>query len=209
MMCAEESITLIFSLVMSKHNYYLNCHLILWSKTVWLYVCVVCLPGYHGLYCEEEYNECLSAPCQNSATCRDLINAYECACTPQYEGRGVCVLISIQCDSPGTVLSMFSWGGIVWWCWCCNMYANSMSLYSLYYECVHISDYVLSTECVVNCEIVWCWCKLSCLKQTWIQILFVIISNIYAVLLMSLPVAMSQYKSPKSANTALLALQTG
>lgn len=42
--------------------------------------------GYHGLYCEEEYNECLSAPCQNYATCRDLINAYECVCTPQFEG---------------------------------------------------------------------------------------------------------------------------
>uniref|UniRef100_A0A7N8YIM0 Delta/notch-like EGF repeat containing n=1 Tax=Mastacembelus armatus TaxID=205130 RepID=A0A7N8YIM0_9TELE len=47
----------------------------------------LCVPGYHGLYCEEEYNECLSAPCQNYATCRDLINAYECVCTPQFEGR--------------------------------------------------------------------------------------------------------------------------
>lgn len=48
--------------------------------------------GYHGLYCEEEYNECLSAPCQNYATCRDLINAYECICPPQYEGTYVCIL---------------------------------------------------------------------------------------------------------------------
>uniref|UniRef100_A0A3Q3IKF7 EGF-like domain-containing protein n=1 Tax=Monopterus albus TaxID=43700 RepID=A0A3Q3IKF7_MONAL len=47
----------------------------------------LCVPGYHGLYCEEEYNECLSAPCQNYATCRDLINAYECVCTPQFEGK--------------------------------------------------------------------------------------------------------------------------
>lgn len=45
--------------------------------------------GYHGLYCEEEYNECLSAPCQNYATCRDLINAYECVCTPQFQGKHV------------------------------------------------------------------------------------------------------------------------
>lgn len=45
--------------------------------------------GYHGLYCEEEYNECLSAPCQNYATCRDLINAYECICPPQHEGTYV------------------------------------------------------------------------------------------------------------------------
>ncbi|CAL8351459.1 unnamed protein product [Lota lota] len=47
----------------------------------------LCVPGYHGLYCEEEYNECLSAPCQNYATCKDLINAYECVCTPQFQGR--------------------------------------------------------------------------------------------------------------------------
>uniref|UniRef100_A0A8C1XED7 Delta/notch-like EGF repeat containing n=1 Tax=Cyprinus carpio TaxID=7962 RepID=A0A8C1XED7_CYPCA len=53
----------------------------------------LCVPGedligfcYHGLYCEEEYNECLSAPCQNYATCRDLINAYECICAPQFTG---------------------------------------------------------------------------------------------------------------------------
>lgn len=46
----------------------------------------LCCIGYHGLYCEEEYNECLSAPCQNYATCRDLINAYECICAPQFTG---------------------------------------------------------------------------------------------------------------------------
>lgn len=43
--------------------------------------------GYHGLYCEEEYNECLSAPCQNGATCRDLVNSYECVCLAEYEGK--------------------------------------------------------------------------------------------------------------------------
>ncbi|XP_034460417.1 delta and Notch-like epidermal growth factor-related receptor isoform X1 [Hippoglossus hippoglossus] len=71
----------------------------------------LCVPGYHGLYCEEEYNECLSAPCQNYATCRDLINAYECVCTPQFEGRHCeiyrdpCLKVSCQnggrCESTG------------------------------------------------------------------------------------------------------------
>lgn len=45
-----------------------------------------CPPGYHGLYCEEEYNECLSAPCLNAATCRDLVNGYECVCLAEYKG---------------------------------------------------------------------------------------------------------------------------
>lgn len=55
----------------------------------------VWLLGYHGLYCEEEYNECLSAPCQNFATCRDLINAYECICPPQYEGTN---MYMVECE---------------------------------------------------------------------------------------------------------------
>lgn len=57
-------------------------------------------PGYHGLYCEEEYNECLSAPCQNYATCRDLINSYECVCTPQFEG--VCDISCLALPPGGT-----------------------------------------------------------------------------------------------------------
>ncbi|RMC02154.1 hypothetical protein DUI87_21321 [Hirundo rustica rustica] len=54
--------------------------------------------GYHGLYCEEEYNECLSAPCQNGATCRDLINSYECVCLAEYEGEE-CEIDVNDCDS--------------------------------------------------------------------------------------------------------------
>ena len=46
-----------------------------------------CPPGYHGLYCEEEYNECLSAPCLNATTCRDLVNGYECVCLAEYKGK--------------------------------------------------------------------------------------------------------------------------
>lgn len=47
----------------------------------------LCPSGYHGLYCEEEYNECLSAPCLNAGTCRDLVNGYECACPAEYKGE--------------------------------------------------------------------------------------------------------------------------
>lgn len=54
--------------------------------------------GYHGLYCEEEYNECLSAPCQNGATCRDLVNSYECACLAEYEGKMLFASCSLNCS---------------------------------------------------------------------------------------------------------------
>lgn len=46
-----------------------------------------CPSGYHGLYCEEEYDECLSGPCLNAATCRDLVNGYECVCPAEYKGE--------------------------------------------------------------------------------------------------------------------------
>uniref|UniRef100_A0A8C5HVQ8 EGF-like domain-containing protein n=1 Tax=Gouania willdenowi TaxID=441366 RepID=A0A8C5HVQ8_GOUWI len=65
----------------------------------------LCVPGYHGLYCEEEYNECLSAPCQNYATCRDLVNAYECVCTHCEIYKDPCLRVLCQnggrCESRG------------------------------------------------------------------------------------------------------------
>jgi len=46
-----------------------------------------CLPGYSGLLCQTELNECLSSPCQNGGTCTDLVNGYHCACIPGYSGN--------------------------------------------------------------------------------------------------------------------------
>lgn len=45
-----------------------------------------CDPGYTGLLCNEEINECASAPCQNGATCVDLIDAFSCDCVNGYTG---------------------------------------------------------------------------------------------------------------------------
>ena len=28
-----------------------------------------CVPGYAGVHCEEDVNECASSPCRNKATC--------------------------------------------------------------------------------------------------------------------------------------------
>lgn len=93
--------------------------------------------------------------------------------------------VCVTDNSTGTVLSMLSWGVLVWWCWYCNMYANSMSFYNLYYKCIHISDCMLSTVmcfCSRLRDSVLSWCKLLYVEQTWIQIQFVIMSDAYAVL---------------------------
>ncbi|XP_063416131.1 fibropellin-1-like [Mytilus trossulus] len=49
------------------------------------YTCT-CDPGYAGVNCEENFDECGSNPCQHGGTCIDLINGYTCNCYPAYQG---------------------------------------------------------------------------------------------------------------------------
>lgn len=49
------------------------------------YVCV-CEPGWTGRNCDLNVNECLSNPCVNGGTCRDMTNGYICSCKAGFTG---------------------------------------------------------------------------------------------------------------------------
>ncbi|XP_071475764.1 cubilin [Marmota flaviventris] len=53
--------------------------------TVSSYFCR-CDPGWAGVNCTENINECSSNPCQNGGTCIDGINAFSCECTSSWTG---------------------------------------------------------------------------------------------------------------------------
>ncbi|XP_029134023.2 cubilin [Labrus bergylta] len=45
-----------------------------------------CSPGWQGVNCDQNINECASNPCENGGTCTDGINGFTCACTAQWTG---------------------------------------------------------------------------------------------------------------------------
>ena len=46
-----------------------------------------CDPGWSGTYCDQDYNNCTSSPCEHGGTCEDLAGfAYTCICPPLYTG---------------------------------------------------------------------------------------------------------------------------
>lgn len=60
-------------------------------------VLCTCIPGFVGVLCEQQVDNCDSGPCKHGATCTNLVNNYTCECTKFYSGRNcdVCMQFSL------------------------------------------------------------------------------------------------------------------
>ncbi|XP_024147064.1 protein jagged-2b isoform X2 [Oryzias melastigma] len=47
----------------------------------------ICDPGFSGIYCHENINDCTSNPCRNGGTCIDGVNSFQCFCPDGWEGE--------------------------------------------------------------------------------------------------------------------------
>ncbi|KAM9665229.1 protein eyes shut homolog [Trichechus inunguis] len=74
-------------------NYFCQC--VAPFKVVDGFSCL-CSPGYAGLKCEQDIDDCILNACEHNSTCKDLHLSYQCVCLPGWEGT-FCEQESSEC----------------------------------------------------------------------------------------------------------------
>ena len=84
-----------------------------------------CVPGWTGINCTIQVDECASDPCRNGGTCTDLQLDYQCDCLPGFTAEDCFIDIdecgSLPCDNGGTCMNTY--GSFV--CYCQPGYTGS------------------------------------------------------------------------------------
>ncbi|XP_065145308.1 milk fat globule EGF and factor V/VIII domain containing a [Paramisgurnus dabryanus] len=116
------------------------------------YVCK-CQPGFEGIHCQNNVNDCAIKPCKNGGLCRDLDGDYNCQCPSPYVGK--------QCQLRCTSLLGMEEGGIV---------ESQISASSVDSGILGLQHWGPELARLNNQGIVNAWSSASQDKTPWIQI---------------------------------------
>lgn len=116
------------------------------------YICR-CQPGFEGVHCQINVNDCMNQPCKNGGRCKDLEGDYACQCASPYVGK--------QCQLRCTSLLGMEGGSIV---------ESQISASSVHYGIMGMQRWGPELARLNNQGIVNAWTSASHDRNPWIQI---------------------------------------
>ncbi|XP_034536932.1 EGF-like repeat and discoidin I-like domain-containing protein 3 isoform X2 [Notolabrus celidotus] len=116
------------------------------------YICK-CQPGFEGVHCQINVNDCVDQPCKNGGMCRDLDGDYTCQCLSPYVGK--------QCQLRCISLLGMEGGAIV---------ESQISSSSVHYGILGLQRWGPELARLNNQGIVNAWTSAAHDRNPWIEI---------------------------------------